>query len=180
MATSGRGGSSRESLWPAGSEREVHRTGLPLSCLAAGDRCKPELHHHPPSPYRPHPTFHGIRGRHSRKGNQNGSAGGRGSRAPLRGGRRGSLTPGVDRRRTGPRPSTLEYRTYLARGAPETLTSEGPKGPKRAESGSRRLECANTARSVVLPRRVSVVYIWVRRSTKLQSYASGKPSRQSA
>ena len=56
---------------------------------------RPELHHHPACPHRPHPTFPGFQGRHSRKGDQDGPARGRGGRAPLRGGRRGGLTAGA-------------------------------------------------------------------------------------
>jgi hypothetical protein len=60
-----------------------------------GDRREPELHDHPACTHRPLQAFHGFQGRHSRKGCQDGSARRGGGRAPLRGGRRRSLTPGV-------------------------------------------------------------------------------------
>ena len=101
------------------------RSGEPYGVAAeavsddGGDRRQPELDDHPAGPHRPHPALPGFYGRYSREGGQDGSARGRGGRAPLRGGRRRSLTPGVDRRRTGPRPSKFENRTYLAREHPK-------------------------------------------------------------
>jgi regulator of protease activity HflC (stomatin/prohibitin superfamily) len=104
---------------------------------------------------------------------------GRGSRALLRRGCRRRLARGVDRRRTGPRPSTFENRTYLAREHPNP-DKRGSLGPKRADKRRRSRSVPTRREAPCLPRRVSVVYIWVRRFPKLQSYASGKLSRQCA